>query len=61
LTNHGSDERREMLGALAVFHASRYEERGGSTAFSTPAVRAFHEAATQEALERGWLRMYALR
>lgn len=57
----GSDERRQMLGTLAVFHASRYEERGGSTAFSTPAVRAFHEAATQEALERGWLRMYALR
>ena len=57
----GSDERREMLGVLAAFHASRYEERGGSTAFSTPAVRAFHEAATKDALERGWLRMYALR
>jgi CelD/BcsL family acetyltransferase involved in cellulose biosynthesis len=57
----GSDERREMLGALHAFHAGRYAERGGSTAFSTPAVRAFHEAATQEALERGWLRMYALR
>lgn len=57
----GSDERHEMLGALAAFHARRYEERGGSTAFSTSAVRAFHEAATQEALERGWLRMYALR
>ena len=57
----GSSERLEMLGALAAFHASRYADRGGSTAFSTPAVRAFHEAATQDALERGWLRMYALR
>jgi len=57
----GSHERQEMLGALAAFHASRYDERGGSTAFSTPAVRAFHDAATQDALERGWLRMYALR
>ena len=57
----GRDERHEMLGSLAAFHASRYDERGGSTAFSTPAVRAFHETATQDALERGWLRMYALR
>ena len=56
-----SDERQEMLGALAAFHATRYDVRGGSTAFNTPAVRAFHEAATQAALERGWLRMYALR
>jgi predicted N-acyltransferase len=36
----GSDERHEMLGALAAFHASRYDARGGSTAFSTPAARA---------------------
>jgi CelD/BcsL family acetyltransferase involved in cellulose biosynthesis len=57
----GSDERHEMLVALAAFHARRYEERGGSTAFSTSAVRAFHEAATLDALGRGWLRMYALR
>ena len=57
----GSTERLATLGALAEFHAIRYAGRGGSTAFSTPAVRAFHEAATQEALARGWLRMYALR
>jgi CelD/BcsL family acetyltransferase involved in cellulose biosynthesis len=56
-----ADERREMLGALAAYHASRYEGRGGSTAFGTPAVRAFHEAVTQDAHERGWLRIYALR
>ena len=57
----GRDERHELLGALAAFHGSRYDERGGSTAFSTPAIRAFHEAATHGALERGWLRIYALR
>lgn len=55
------DERRGLLEALAAFHADRYATRGGSTAFRTPAVRAFHEDATRLALERGWLRMYALR
>ena len=54
-------EGQVLLGALAAFHASRYEGRGGSTAFSTPALRAFHEAATKAALDRDWLRMYALR
>ena len=55
------DERRQMLDALAAFHAQRYGNRGGSTAFSTPAIRAFHEEATRLAADRGWLRMYALR
>jgi CelD/BcsL family acetyltransferase involved in cellulose biosynthesis len=57
----GDTERREMLDALASFHARRYHGRGGSTAFSTPTVRAFHEQATRSALDCGWLRMYALR
>lgn len=55
------EERREMLAALAQFHSRRYQERGGSTAFSTPAIRIFHEDATRRALDRGWLQMYALR
>jgi CelD/BcsL family acetyltransferase involved in cellulose biosynthesis len=54
------DERQRMLESLAAFHAGRYANRGGSTAFSTPAVRAFHEEATRLAHECGWLRMYAL-
>ena len=54
------DELPRMLDALAAFHADRYANRGGSTAFTTPAVRAFHEEATRLALECGWLRMYAL-
>ena len=55
------DERRQMLDTLAAFHAQRYGNRGGSTAFSTPAIRAFHEDATRLAADRGWLRMYAIR
>ena len=54
-------ERDEALSALAGFHESRFRTRGGSTAFRTPALRDFHETATQDALERGWLRMYLLR
>ena len=50
-----------MLDALAAFHERRYRSRGGSTAFSSDAARAFHDDATRRALDRGWLRMYALR
>jgi CelD/BcsL family acetyltransferase involved in cellulose biosynthesis len=53
------EERREALDALAAFHDSRWKD--GSTAFSTPAVRAFQDAVTRRALECGWLRMYVLR
>jgi hypothetical protein len=56
-----ADERQEMLRLLAAFHASRYRERGGSTAFTSSSIRSFHEAATGRALECGWLNMYALR
>jgi CelD/BcsL family acetyltransferase involved in cellulose biosynthesis len=57
----GHTERRQMLDALARFHATRYSERGGSSAFSAPSVRAFQEEITRRALDRGWLRIYALR
>ena len=59
VTRH--DDRQLMLEALATFHAHRYADRGGSTAFSTPAIRAFHDDATRLALDGGWLRMYVLR
>lgn len=52
--------RKEALAALIGFHAGRWGE-GGSTAFLTPELRAFHDTATAGALERGWLRMYVLR
>lgn len=54
-------DRGAALEALARWHGPRFAARGGSTAFSTPALRAFHEEATRHALDRGWLRMYVLR
>jgi len=53
-------ERRDALATLADCHDRRFGRRGGSTAFHTPALRAFHDAATERALGRGWLRMYVL-
>ena len=53
--------RREALDALCRFHEGRFEAEGGSTAFLTPAVRAFQDDATARLLARGWLRMYVLR
>jgi CelD/BcsL family acetyltransferase involved in cellulose biosynthesis len=54
-------ERSEALLALCAFHERRFDTRGGSTAFITPALRAFQDEATRRALECGWLRMYVLR
>jgi CelD/BcsL family acetyltransferase involved in cellulose biosynthesis len=54
-------QRHEALSALFAFHEWRFRTEGGSTAFLTPALRAFHQDATRQALERGWLRMYVLR
>jgi len=53
--------RAHALDALAGFHERRFKEQGGSSAFFTPAVRAFQHDATRRALDRGWLRMYVLR
>lgn len=54
------EDRQSALAALAIFHERRYAHRGGSTAFTSAAARAFHEDATRLALDGGWLRMYAL-
>jgi CelD/BcsL family acetyltransferase involved in cellulose biosynthesis len=54
-------QRREAMAALVTFHERRYAERGGSTTFITPALRAFHDEVTRRALDRGWLRMFVLR
>jgi CelD/BcsL family acetyltransferase involved in cellulose biosynthesis len=58
VTRH--QERQSALATLAGFHGRRYTDRGGSTAFASPAARAFHEDATRLALDGGWLRMYQL-
>ena len=53
------EERRRCLEALFKFHDQRWA-CGGSTAFSTTPLRAFHHDLTRSALDRGWLRMYSL-
>ncbi len=57
----GETQRREALETLVTLHARRWEDRGGSEAFSTPALLAFHDAFTRLALEHGWLRLFVLR
>ena len=52
--------RAHALGWLIELHERRWREKGESDAFHTPALRAFHEAFTTLALERGWLRLYLL-
>ena len=52
--------RRDALEALAGFHERRFAASGGSTAFVTPALRAFHAEAARRADDGGWLRMYVL-
>ena len=54
-------QRSEALAALVTFHERRYVGRGGSTAFMTSALRAFHDEVTRRALDRGWLRLFVLR
>jgi hypothetical protein len=48
------------LGALVRFHDERFGTRG-STAFLSPALRAFHDDATKRAIDPGWLRLFVLR
>jgi CelD/BcsL family acetyltransferase involved in cellulose biosynthesis len=54
-------ERHLFLTMLAGFHAQRWDTRGGSTTFETPALCAFHEETTRLAMGLGWLRLFALR
>jgi CelD/BcsL family acetyltransferase involved in cellulose biosynthesis len=42
-------------------HNARWRDRGGSDAFDTPGLVAFHREFSRIALERGWLRLYVLR
>jgi CelD/BcsL family acetyltransferase involved in cellulose biosynthesis len=57
----GDEERREVLSVLVRLNHERWQQRGGSQAFHEPGLVAFHDAFTPLALERGWLRLYALR
>ncbi|HEX6740065.1 MAG TPA: GNAT family N-acetyltransferase, partial [Vicinamibacteria bacterium] len=49
--------RRAALAALFHLHQERWRERGGSQAFDSPEVYAFHQDVTRRLLERGWLRL----
>src|SRR5256712_11042 len=51
---------QHMLEALVALHNMRWRDRGGSDAFDTPDLIAFHEEVTQLALDRGWLKLYLL-
>ena len=51
------DDRRRVTEGLFLFHDQRWT-CGGSTAFSSTPLRAFHQDLTRSALESGWLRMY---
>jgi CelD/BcsL family acetyltransferase involved in cellulose biosynthesis len=54
-------QRRDTLNTLFAFHDARWGTRGGSTAFASRELRAFHHDATRRLLVAGWLRLYALR
>jgi CelD/BcsL family acetyltransferase involved in cellulose biosynthesis len=56
----GEAQRRRGLAALFALHQQRWDRLGGSQAFDSPAVLAFHQEVTQRFLERGWLRLYVL-
>jgi CelD/BcsL family acetyltransferase involved in cellulose biosynthesis len=55
-----SEEVAGDLGVLFRLHDARWADRPDSSAFSDPAVRAFHVAFATAALERGWLRLMAM-
>lgn len=53
-------ERSESLSALFTLHDLRWHAQGDAGAFSTPALRSFHEELTRRALAAGWLRLWVL-
>jgi CelD/BcsL family acetyltransferase involved in cellulose biosynthesis len=53
--------RQEALESLIRFHEQRWGGRGGSSAFKTASLRAFHHDVTARALDSGWLRLAMLR
>jgi CelD/BcsL family acetyltransferase involved in cellulose biosynthesis len=55
------EQRRLVLPALVSLHNQRWQERGGSEAFRSKALVAFHDELSRLALARGWLRLFALR
>lgn len=52
---------RESIDLVIALHNLRWRDRGGSNAFDTPGLVAFHQEFSRVALDRGWLRLYVLR
>ncbi len=55
------EERRAALALLVRLHNMRWQERGGSEAFQSPALLSFYDEVSRLALTRGWLRLFLLR
>jgi CelD/BcsL family acetyltransferase involved in cellulose biosynthesis len=58
---HTQEQCREAIDLVMELHNMRWRGRGGSDAFDTPGLVAFHREFSQIALRRGWLRLYVLR
>jgi CelD/BcsL family acetyltransferase involved in cellulose biosynthesis len=56
-----TEQCREAIDLLIAQHNARWSARGGSDAFHTAGLVAFHREWTEIALARGWLRLYVLR
>jgi len=54
-------DRGTALRELVALHQTRWQPRGGSSAFDRPALVDFHEELSGLALARGWLRLFTLR
>jgi CelD/BcsL family acetyltransferase involved in cellulose biosynthesis len=52
---------REALNTLIRLHNLRWQGHGGSDAFHSPAVVAFHHEMIHRALDQNWLRLFVLR
>jgi CelD/BcsL family acetyltransferase involved in cellulose biosynthesis len=54
------EDRAAALERLIRLHQARWHARGESEAFVSPALVSFHQALSQRALGRGWLRLREL-
>jgi hypothetical protein len=55
-----SAQRVEALRSLVRFHDARWTGGRGSTAFRSPALRSFHDEATERGMQANFLRLYTL-
>jgi len=58
---HSEEQCNESIDLAMELHNMRWRDRGGSDAFHTAGLVAFHREFSQLALRRGWLRLYVLR